>query len=137
TGTGAGADVVAVVGMKKGGDSKKTVKRAKRRLAATEKHAKDALKQGIPRAIDVQPVADHAAATHDRLAVIQRGTRDDPAWLPHARDSARGGCARARAEQAARGGRRGYAGGDHRSAVGGGSAAGGGAGHAGSRFARA
>lgn len=63
--------------MKKGGDIKKTVKRAKRLLAAMEKHAKDALKQGIPRAIYVQSVADHAAATYDRLADAKRRNDDD------------------------------------------------------------
>lgn len=49
-------------------DMKRTVKRAKKLLSALEKHAKHALKQGVPRAIYVQSVADHAAATYDRLA---------------------------------------------------------------------
>ena len=51
---------------------KKTVKHAKRLLAALDKHAKDAVKQGVPRAIYVQSVADHAAATYDRLAEKKR-----------------------------------------------------------------
>ena len=51
---------------------KRTVKRAKKLLKALEKHAEHALDLGVPRAIYVQSVADHAAATYDRLAESKR-----------------------------------------------------------------
>jgi hypothetical protein len=55
----------------------KTHKRAKRLLKAIEKHAKDALNHGVPRAIYVQSVADHAAATYDRLRAERQREDDD------------------------------------------------------------
>ncbi len=51
----------------------KTVKRAKKLLKAIEKHASDAVEQGVPRAIYIQSVADHAAATYDRLVEERQG----------------------------------------------------------------
>ena len=63
--------------MAKGGEMKRTVKRAKRLLGAIEKHAKDAVKHGVPRAIYVQSVADHAAATYDRLMEKKQSKRSD------------------------------------------------------------
>jgi hypothetical protein len=63
--------------MKKGGKTNTTVKRAKRLLKAIEKHAKDAMKQGVPRAIYVQSVADHAAATYDRLIDEKRADESE------------------------------------------------------------
>lgn len=62
--------------MKKKSETKKAMKHAQRLLEAIEKHAKHALKQGIPRALYVQSVADHAAVTYDRLA---GKSRDDDA----------------------------------------------------------
>ncbi len=63
--------------MKKGGPSKRTVKRAKRLLKAIEEHARDAMDQGVPRALYVRSVADHAAATYDRLATQRLELEDD------------------------------------------------------------
>ncbi len=58
-------------------EMKRTVKRAKRLLKAIEKHAQDAIDHGIPRALYVQSVADHAGSTFDRLTGTTPAEPDD------------------------------------------------------------
>ena len=63
--------------MAKSGDVSKTVKRARRLLEAIEKHAKDAIKHGVPREVYVSTVADHAASVFDRLTGSGERDADD------------------------------------------------------------